>query len=202
MGRIKIISVKMEAIRMKSKIARITWDMNKCKIPLVCKICLECCQEQVFQLLPTGLERGIEYPISDPGRYIINPEWLDRCIGCNECIEKCPNDALKIEFPEVEIKSQKKAKKEINLDKPDFVLDFRECIGEQKKYFELGAMTDKLKKHEVLHIIDENNLSWIEKRLRMIRPGRFVFIGSKVEKDDVYKLIIHRTMVTDIVKAV
>ena len=185
---------------MKSKIARIKWDMSKCQTPFICKICIECCQEGVFQLLPLGIERGVEYSLSKPGQYFLNPEWLDRCIGCGECVEKCPNGALEINFPEVEIKAQKNPKKEMDLDNPDFVLDFRKCLGEQKKYFELGAMTDKLKIKEVLYIIDENSLGWIEKRLRMIRPGRFVFIESKDEKDDAYKLIVHRTLPTDMVK--
>lgn len=177
---------------MKSAIAVIKWDGDKCQTPMVCKICLELCPEQVFRsgFWHTGYKRGVEYSHDEPGQYKINPEWIDRCLGCMECVKHCPKDAIQVVFPHVTVKSAKKEKKELKLDEPDFVLDFRKIQTETKKMYELGGMSDKLKPYEVLQIVDLNPLGWAEKRFRMLRPGRFNVIET--EEEGLHRLIVHR----------
>ena len=179
---------------MRSKIARIQWDGEKCLTPLICKICLEICPEEVLRLgfITIAVARGVEYSIDEPGRYTLEAEWIDRCIGCMKCVDACPENALDIQFPEIETKAEKIKEKEINVDEPDFVLDFREIQSETKKYFELGGFSDKLKPREVLYILDENPLGWVEKRFRMLRQGQFKVIETYEKEEEVHKLIVHR----------
>ncbi len=178
---------------MKSQIARISINTSKCPKPMLCKICLEICPEQVLQVLPMGIVRGVEYSFDDAQKYWLRAEWMDRCIGCMECVNECPQNAIAIEFPEVKVPSKQEKQKQMDINHPDFVLDFRK-YGEQKKYFELGGMTDKLKHAEVLYIIDEGDMGWIKKRLTMLRPGRFTVIEAETKEEGVEKLIVHRAL--------
>ena len=88
---------------MKSRIPKIEWDGTKCLTPLVCKICLQICPGQVFRSghYKLAYQRGKEYDVKEPGRYKVFAEWLDQCTGCNLCIERCPANAITIEFPEM-----------------------------------------------------------------------------------------------------
>ncbi len=85
-----------------SKIPYIYWDETKCQTPMACKICFQGCPTAVFLCwMKPPWPRGVEFDINEPGKYFVYAEWVDRCSGCMWCIERCPTDALKIEFTNI-----------------------------------------------------------------------------------------------------
>ncbi|MBT8342587.1 MAG: 4Fe-4S binding protein [Desulfatitalea sp.] len=87
-----------------SRIPYIEWDGEKCQTPMACKKCVEICPTMVFRsgFYKVRYVRGKESDIHKPGNYRITPDWLNKCIGCMECVKICPVDALKVEFREIE----------------------------------------------------------------------------------------------------
>lgn len=76
----------------------ITIDNQKCTIPFYCKKCLQICPTAVLSVSAVKVEKGRETNPQDPGAYVLKVPYQDKCSGCNECIEVCPEDAITIEF--------------------------------------------------------------------------------------------------------
>ena len=77
-------------------------DASKCTIPFACKKCLEICPQAVFVTFGIKVEKGRETDPNEPGAYGIIGSYTDKCTGCDDCIEVCPEDAITITFPELE----------------------------------------------------------------------------------------------------
>lgn len=82
------------------KFAEIEIDYEKCKLPFDCKKCLQSCTQAVFGVTPVNVQKGRETNPKEPGAYMLHVAFRDKCTGCNDCIEVCPEDAIKITFPE------------------------------------------------------------------------------------------------------
>jgi len=83
------------------KFPKITIDLEKCTVPFLCKKCLQVCPEGVFHVTRVmSKEKRLEE--MDPridGNYVLFTSRRDKCTACNECIDVCPVDAIKIEVP-------------------------------------------------------------------------------------------------------
>ena len=77
-------------------------DLSKCTIPFACKKCLEVCPQAVFITYGIKVERGRETDPNEPGAYGLAVAFQDKCTGCDDCIEVCPEDAITITFPKME----------------------------------------------------------------------------------------------------
>ena len=82
------------------KFPTITIDQEKCTVPFLCKKCLQICPEAVFHVTRVmKYEKRLEE--MDPridGQYVLFTQRRDRCTVCNQCIDVCPVDAIKIEI--------------------------------------------------------------------------------------------------------
>jgi len=74
-------------------------DPEKCTTPFDCKKCLEVCPTSVFMVFAVKVEKGRETNPKEPGTYAMAAPMRDKCSVCNDCIEICPEDAIKIYFP-------------------------------------------------------------------------------------------------------
>jgi len=83
------------------RFAMIDIDREKCTTPFDCKLCLRACPQSVFSVTAVKVERGRETNPKEPGAYALMIGHRDKCTGCNDCIEVCPVDALKITWPPV-----------------------------------------------------------------------------------------------------
>lgn len=81
------------------KAPKIDIDLTKCVTPLDCRKCLEICGQAVFQVEAARFVRLKENDPKEPGTYVLKATFRYACTGCNECIEVCPQDAIKIAFP-------------------------------------------------------------------------------------------------------
>ncbi len=70
---------------------KVEWDQANCPHPHECGKCLQVCPEAVFALYAPNREEGIA-----PDEYIISPAMQYFCSGCGDCLNACPNSALKI----------------------------------------------------------------------------------------------------------
>lgn len=77
-------------------------DASKCTTPFACKKCLQGCLQSVFHVSAIKVERGRETDPNEPGSYGLHTPHRDKCTGCNDCIEFCPEDAITITFPSME----------------------------------------------------------------------------------------------------
>ena len=78
---------------------KITIDYEKCTVPFLCKRCLRICPTAVF-LVERVMEKEEKLKEMDPrtdGNYKLFAPRRDKCTACNNCIEVCPVDAIKIE---------------------------------------------------------------------------------------------------------
>lgn len=78
--------------------AAIEIDRTKCTIPFACKKCLRGCLQSVFSVAAIKVLRGRETDPNEPGSYALHAPHRDKCTGCNDCIELCPEDAITISF--------------------------------------------------------------------------------------------------------
>ena len=85
-------------------IPKIKVDSERCAVPLTCKKCLELCTQAVFALDTLKYVKFQENSIHDPGAYKITPRHSDKCSGCMDCVEVCPENAISILFAEGEKK--------------------------------------------------------------------------------------------------
>jgi ferredoxin len=75
---------------------KIEIDHAKCTIPFDCKKCLQKCPQAVFDVRPMKMTRLVETNKKEPGAYKVFALFRDKCTACNECVEICPVDALKV----------------------------------------------------------------------------------------------------------
>jgi ferredoxin len=98
------------AIQIKNKdipIIRVRVDREKCQIPLGCDYkCYTKCSQQVFHVHnnPRMSARFMKPDDNSPKHYLVSGSAAPRCIGCMECLENCPEDAISIEIITPEIK--------------------------------------------------------------------------------------------------
>jgi ferredoxin len=52
----------------------------------------------VFSVSAIKVERGRETNPNEPGTYALHAPHRDKCTGCNDCIELCPEDAITVTF--------------------------------------------------------------------------------------------------------
>ena len=81
-------------------VATIEIDYGKCQTPFECKKCLMVCPTSVFSVEAIKVEKFKETDPKEPGGYMLLPLYRDRCIGCMDCVQVCPQDALVVSFPE------------------------------------------------------------------------------------------------------
>jgi len=74
-------------------------DYSKCVVPFDCKKCLQACPQAVFQVHPLKVERLKETDKKEPGTFKLFAPFRDKCSMCNDCVEVCPVDALRISMP-------------------------------------------------------------------------------------------------------
>jgi len=88
-------------LKMGRKFPVITIDQGKCTVPFMCKKCLQVCPEAVFRVhrLMNKEKRLEEMDPRIDGNYVLFATRIDKCTGCNQCIDVCPVDAIKIEIP-------------------------------------------------------------------------------------------------------
>jgi len=74
-------------------------DDKKCTVPLLCKKCIQVCPMIVFRLrvAPGREERFKEIDPRIDGNFVLSAPRRDKCTACDECIEVCPVDAIKID---------------------------------------------------------------------------------------------------------
>jgi ferredoxin len=84
------------------RFATIQIDHQKCTTPFDCKKCLQACGQSVFSVGAVKVVKGMESNPAEPGVYMLGVGHRDKCTGCNDCIEACPNDAVTITFPPLE----------------------------------------------------------------------------------------------------
>ena len=77
----------------------ITIDHEKCTVPFACKKCMMACPTAVFTVAAVKVEKGRETDPNEPGSFMAGVSHRDKCSGCDECIEVCPEDAITITFP-------------------------------------------------------------------------------------------------------
>ncbi len=51
-------------------------------------------------MAPKEVLRFKETDPQEPGSYRVFAVYRDKCVACNDCIEVCPVDAIKITLPE------------------------------------------------------------------------------------------------------
>ncbi len=74
----------------------ITIDDEKCKEPLSCRKCLLICPSYVFGLgTNVGPQKFREIALS---HFIVRGVRFDKCSGCMECVEICPQNAIQVSF--------------------------------------------------------------------------------------------------------
>lgn len=79
---------------------RIEIDYAKCTTPMLCKKCLQICPTAVFEIQTLKMERLRETDPRDPGAFRLDVFYRDKCLACNDCINVCPEDAIRIVLPE------------------------------------------------------------------------------------------------------
>ena len=72
-----------------------------------------------------------------------------------------------------------------------YVVDARELIPKKMEY-EVGGHYDKLKPGQTLKVIAHGDLRWLQKRLKMHRPGMFKVELSRDEAENAYVAIVER----------
>jgi len=74
-------------------------DHTKCTTPFDCKKCLQICPQAVFGVHAVKVDRGVETNPKEPGVYQLAVRYRDKCTVCNDCVNVCPTNALKITYP-------------------------------------------------------------------------------------------------------
>lgn len=75
---------------------KIKIDESKCTTPFDCKKCVTTCPTAIFQVTAFKSVKFKENDPKEPGVYKLEAVFLDKCLGCNECIEVCPKEAINL----------------------------------------------------------------------------------------------------------
>ncbi len=71
---------------------------EKCPDPLSCRKCLLVCSGHVLGL---GTDVGVQkFRETDPGHFVVRGVRVDLCTACLDCVEICPQDAIRVIFNE------------------------------------------------------------------------------------------------------
>ena len=75
---------------------KITVDNKKCKDPLSCRKCLLICPAHVLGL---GTKVGPQkFQEIDPSQFIVSGVRFEKCTGCMDCVNICPQSAVQVSF--------------------------------------------------------------------------------------------------------
>jgi NADH-quinone oxidoreductase subunit I len=77
-------------------VTKITIDYDRCQTPYDCKKCLQICPQAVFRTVNLKMEKWKESDQKKPGTFRLEVAYGDKCVVCDQCIEVCPVDALRI----------------------------------------------------------------------------------------------------------
>ena len=86
---------------------RVKIDREKCQLPMVCGYkCYTKCPQGVFHVhsYPNVSGRFMKPDPNSPKHYLVVGSAAPKCIGCMECTENCPEDAITIEIKIPEIR--------------------------------------------------------------------------------------------------
>jgi ferredoxin len=74
----------------------VTVDDQKCADPLSCRKCLLICPTRVLGL---GTDVPVQkYRETDPEHFVVRGVRVDKCTGCLDCVEVCPQNAIQVSF--------------------------------------------------------------------------------------------------------
>jgi ferredoxin len=74
----------------------VTVDDQKCAYPLSCRKCLLICPTHVLGL---GTDVAIQkFRETDPEHFVVRGVRIDKCTGCLDCVEVCPQNAIQVSF--------------------------------------------------------------------------------------------------------
>ena len=88
-------------------IIRVIVDREKCQLPMVCDYkCYTKCPQGVFHVhsYPNVSGPFMKPVPNSPKHYLVAGSAAPKCIGCMECTENCPEDAITIEIKIPEVK--------------------------------------------------------------------------------------------------
>ena len=74
-------------------------DQQRCLTPFACKRCIQICPTAVFGVFETKMVRMEETDKFEPGNYRLRVIYRDKCSGCNQCVDVCPEHALIVTMP-------------------------------------------------------------------------------------------------------
>ena len=75
---------------------KIEIDKSKCTVPFDCKKCLQICPQAIFDVRAMKMVRLVETDKKDPGAYELFALYRDKCTACDQCVEVCPENALRV----------------------------------------------------------------------------------------------------------
>lgn len=73
-------------------------DYEKCTTPYACKKCLQICPQAVFAVMNVKSEKFKETDQNEPGSFKLSVAFGDKCTVCNDCVEACPVQALRVTY--------------------------------------------------------------------------------------------------------
>jgi len=71
-------------------------DDKKCHDPLSCRKCLLICPAHVLGIGTTVGPR--KFQEIDPSQFVVSGVRFDKCTGCLECVNICPEGAIHVSF--------------------------------------------------------------------------------------------------------
>jgi NADH-quinone oxidoreductase subunit I len=71
-------------------------DQQRCLTPFACKRCIQVCPTAVFGVYETKMVRMEETDKYEPGTFRLRVIYRDKCSGCNQCVDVCPEHALSV----------------------------------------------------------------------------------------------------------
>jgi len=80
---------------------RVKIDREKCQLPMICSYkCYTKCPQGVFHVhsYPKVSGAYMKPDPNSPKHYLVAGSAAPKCIGCMECTEHCPEDAITIEI--------------------------------------------------------------------------------------------------------